>query len=65
MLRDTHATGKRKAGRVKTRRQVRFPGLLTDAETLGVHRNHLYLVLTGARTSHALLKRYRELHNQK
>jgi hypothetical protein len=61
MLRDTQAAGKRKCGREKTRRQVRFPGLVTDAEMLGVHRNHLYLVLAGKRNSAALLHRYQVL----
>jgi len=31
---------------------------MTAAHTLGVHRNHLYMVLTGKRTSHSLTKRY-------
>ncbi len=45
----------------KPRRQVRFPGLVTDAEALGVHRNHLYLVLSGRRVSKSLTNRYRAL----
>jgi len=52
MQRDTKASLK------KPLRQVRFPGLMTAAQTLGVHRNHLYLVLSGKRTSHSLLRRY-------
>ena len=65
MLRD--ATSKSKAGKVnkKTRRQVRFPGLVSDAERLGVHRNHLYLVLSGRRSSAALLSRYHTLKGTK
>ena len=47
--------------KIRKRRQVRFPGLVTDAETLGVHRNHLYLVLSGRRESASLMKRYRSL----
>ena len=31
---------------------------MTAAHSLGVHRNHLYMVLTGKRTSHSLTKRY-------
>jgi hypothetical protein len=61
MLRDTQATAKRKGRRDKTRRVVRFPGLVTDAEHLGVHRNHLYLVLTGKRVSHTLTARYHQM----
>ncbi|NOS70079.1 MAG: hypothetical protein HOP33_09125 [Verrucomicrobia bacterium] len=40
---------------------IKFPGIGKDAEALGVHRIHLYLVLTGARTSHRLLARYNQL----
>jgi len=61
MLRDTQATRNKKARQDKPLRSVRFPGLLTAAQALGVHRNHLYLVLTGKRTSHRLLARYRAL----
>lgn len=42
--------------------EVRFPGITRDAKALKVSRIHLYLVLTGQRTSHRLLKRYRALH---
>lgn len=48
----------------KPKRQVRFPGLLTAAHHLGVHRNHLYLVLTGKRTSHSLLRRYNQFKQE-
>lgn len=61
MLRDAHATGKGKQGRVKPVRSVRFPGLINDAAALGVHRNHLYLVLCGKRQSSRLLSRYLRL----
>lgn len=44
-----------------TRRQVRFPGLVTSAEALGVSRNHLYLVLAGKRVSASLARRYLDL----
>lgn len=40
---------------------TRFPGLIADADALGVHRTHLYLVLSGQRTSASLLQRYRAL----
>lgn len=40
---------------------TRFPGLLADADALGVHRTHLYLVLSGQRVSESLLRRYRAL----
>ena len=40
---------------------LRFPGLMEASRQLGVHRNHLYLVLAGHRTSHSLKRRYNEL----
>jgi hypothetical protein len=61
MLRDAHATGKKKRNRDIPVRSVRFPGLVNAAQALGVHRNHLYLVLAGKRTSHSLLARYHQL----
>jgi len=42
----------------KPSRQVRFPGICTAAHDLGVHRNHLRLVLLGKRTSKKLVNRY-------
>lgn len=64
MLRDAQATRKRKGRPEKYRRSVRFPGLLNDAQALGVHRNHLYLVLSGRRVSASLLHRYQQLKAQ-
>lgn len=64
MLRVAHETVKAKKGQQKTRRLIRFPGLMTAADKLGVHRNHLYLVLTGQRTSHRLLRRYQALKKE-
>lgn len=46
-------------------RSVRFPGIMRDARRLGVHRNHLYLVLTGNRQSPGLLNRYKKLHKER
>lgn len=43
------------------RRAVKFPGIVTDAERLGVSRQHLFEVLRGARKSRRLLKRYAAL----
>jgi hypothetical protein len=43
------------------KRRTRFPGICTDAELLGVSREHLYRVLTGERESKSLLERYRAL----
>lgn len=40
---------------------IRFPGITDAARRLKVTRIHLYLVLSGQRTSHRLLKRYRAL----
>jgi len=39
-------------------------GITVDAQKLGVHRIHLWLVLTGRRQSRCLLRRYRELKQQ-
>ena len=38
-----------------------FPGIVKDAEALGVNRIHLFLVLKGERESASLLRRYQEL----
>lgn len=43
------------------RGSTQFPGLLDAAKALGVHRNHLYLVLSGRRVSHSLTQRYADL----
>lgn len=43
------------------RGETRFPGIKRHAETLGVSRPHLFLVLTGKRTSESLSRRYAEL----
>ena len=40
---------------------MRFPGICTDAHHLGVHRNHLRMVLLGIRESKKLMRAYREL----
>ena len=40
---------------------IRFPGITRAAKRLKVTRIHLYLVLSGQRTSHRLLKRYTTL----
>ena len=60
MQRGAMATNKRKP----IFRQVRFPGLCNDAHALGVHRNHLYLVLAGKRVSADLMRRYRALKKE-
>lgn len=50
----------------KPRRLVNpIKGLIADAATLGVHRNHLYLVLKGKRQSASLTARYQELQRTK
>ena len=48
------------AKRVK-RGDTRFPGIKRHAQKLGVSRVHLFLVLTGKRTSESLRQRYNEL----
>lgn len=40
---------------------MRFPGIMEAAKRLGVHRNHLYLVLRGDRVSHRLTRAYRAM----
>ncbi len=44
-----------------TRRRVKFPGIATHAEALGVTRQHLFYVLDGSRTSPHLAAKYRAL----
>ena len=46
------------------RREVKFPGLVNDAAKLDVHRNALYLALSGKRTdkrSKEILAAYHKL----
>ena len=51
----------RTASKLRTRtRVVRWPGLCEAAAELGVHRTHLYLVLTKQRTSHRLTARFHD-----
>ena len=50
--------------RAPKRRAVKFPGIVTDAETLGVTRQHLYGVLVGSRQSRRLLNAYRALKGE-
>lgn len=40
---------------------MKFPGIASHAEALGVSRQHLFYVLDGSRTSPALVARYRAL----
>lgn len=55
MLRVTRSKIKPKAVRVK------YVGIVADARSLGVRREHLWQVLTGRRRSKSLLARYRQL----
>ena len=55
MLRETKPAKQAKPSRVK------YAGIMADAASLGVHRIHLYLVLSGRRESRSLLRRYRQL----
>jgi len=43
---------------------VRWPGLVAAAQTLGVSRFHLYRVLRGERTSHRLMREWRQLQRR-
>jgi hypothetical protein len=42
-----------------------IPGIVADAEKLGVSRFHLWAVLNGRRWSPTLVARYRDLKSQK
>jgi len=44
----------------RSRRPIRFKGIVRHAHALGVNRSHLFRVLTGERTG-PLLGRYRAL----
>ena len=52
MVRDT-------SNKIK-RRKIRFLGIVSAADALGVSRGHLWKVLAGQRTSDALLRRYQQ-----
>lgn len=43
---------------------AKYPGICEAAKALGVHRIHLYLVLSGKRQSHRLKRRYQELKRE-
>lgn len=47
------------------RRGATFQGIGQAAEALGVHRVHLWLVLTGRRQSGSLLRRYAALQRRR
>jgi DNA-binding phage protein len=47
--------------RESKKRCWRFRGLCADAAALGVHRTHLYKVLSGDRPGRSLLARYSAL----
>ena len=55
MLQVTQTKGNAKAGRVK------YVGIVADAKTLGVRREHLWQVLEGRRVSRVLSRRYSAL----
>jgi len=50
---------------MKRPRKIRFPEICADARELGVHRCHLYQVLSGKRRSASLLRRYDKLQQRK
>ena len=58
MLRETSHKVKQKT------RKVVHRGIVSAAARLGVHRIHLYLVLSGKRRSNALLARYHALKQE-
>jgi hypothetical protein len=56
------STNKRNGKKRRLGRHItRFPGICSDALDLGVHRMHLYQVLTGRHQSYSLLRRYQAL----
>lgn len=60
-MQQNRTTGKKKTEAAPGKPAVRFPGVSADAKALGCTRAHLWAVLAGQRTSHSLLRRYREL----
>ncbi len=52
---------RRKHTTEQQRRQIRFPGIVQQALSLGVSRIHLYFVLRGDRKSPGLMRRYEAL----
>jgi len=52
---------KREAKSPLPNRTIRYPSIGADAKKLGVHRVHLWQVLTGRRQSKSLLRRYHTL----
>jgi hypothetical protein len=55
------ATRKPQPSRRPSRGETKFPGIKRHAETLGVSRPHLFMVLTGQRKSVSLTGKYRAL----
>lgn len=55
---------KRKRNGNPEKGRVRFPGIIEDAQVLGVDRTHLYRVLTGQRPSKRLLAAYKNLKKE-
>jgi len=51
-------TKKSKITQRRWRTGTRFPGIVEHARQLGVTRVHLYMVLSGARVSRSLMRRY-------
>lgn len=52
---------KRQAKRAGGKRAIHYKGICEHAKALGVHRNHLYMVLSGRRESTSLMSRYNQL----
>lgn len=50
-----------RASGVSAPQRVKYPNICADAEALGCSRVHLYLVLSGRRSSRSLRRRYAEL----
>ena len=43
------------------KRKIKYPGIVKDAELLGISRKQLFCVLEGERPSKSLTRRYHEL----
>lgn len=52
--------GSKKAMGTQQKKHRRFTGISAAAERLGVHRGHLWAVLSGRRQSRSLMRRYHE-----
>lgn len=60
-LGSARGAARKKESTTARRGPTQHRGLVRHAKILGVHRNHLYKCLIGARVSHSLMNRYHAL----